>query len=483
MKFFRLDLLTLLISLFILNSCKNEGTVGLNTTTGTISGTLVDTATVFAVTDTDNRVITSGLTNVPLGYFKDPVMGTTTPNIKTDINLPGAGVSTKAAYTIPTVKITIDSALLVLSYADGFYGDSLTSRYKVNIYQLSQRLYNTQSYYNNSSYAYNAFNVIGSKTFYSRTHDSLKVTSIVSGGPDTLIQVAPQVRIPLDTNFIRRILFTESQSSNLVFLNNTKGFFLTMDQSQSGAGGTFMVKAPADSSIQVYIRTFNGNTVDTSIVYLNISQTAAQITHAYSPAVIKAYSDTSIHTDSLIYLQGLSSLRAKISFPYVANSLFKNIGNKNVVINRAELVLTVPPGSDIPAYLVPQPQLTLYRFDVAGQRVSIEDASSTDPRSYTDAIFGGFYSNTTRQYHFLVTSYVQDLIDGNTIDYGTYIAPIDGTTPTSTDVAIGNTPETAGRAVVYGGVNRSPYSKVNPSSLLYKYGMQLNVIYTKTTKQ
>jgi hypothetical protein len=475
MKFFRLDLLTLLISLFILNSCKNEGTVGLNTATGTISGSLVDTATVFAVTDTDNRVVTSGLTNVPLGYFKDPVMGSATANMITDINLPGAGVSTNAAYTIPTGTIAIDSALLILNYADGFYGDSLTSRYKVNIYQLSQRLYNTQSYYNNSSYAYNAFNVIGSKTFYSRTHDSLKVTSIVSGGPDTLIQVAPQVRIPLDTNFIRRILFTESQSSNLVFLNNTKGLFLTMDQTQPGAGGTFMVKAPADSSIQVYIRTFNGNTVDTTIVYMNISQTAAQITHAYSAPVIAAYSDTAKHTDSLIYLQGLSSLRAKISLPYI-KTLFKSIGNNNVVINRAEIVLTAAPQSDIPAYLVPQPQLTLYKFDIAGQRVSIEDASSTDARAYSDAIFGGFYSNITRQYHFLVTSYVQDLISGAAVDYGTYIAPIAGTTPTSTTVAINNTPETAGRAVVVGNVQ-------SKSSPLYPYRIKLNVIYTKTTKQ
>jgi hypothetical protein len=477
MKFFRLDLLTLLISLFILNSCKNEGTIGLNTITGTIGGTIVDTATVFANTTPDDTVQTSGLTNVPLGYFKDPVMGTTTSSMATDLNLPGGSVSTNVTFTIPSGGTVIDSAILVLHYApNGFYGDSLTSKYKVNVYQLSNRLYNTQNYYDDANFAYNSQNLLGTRSFYSRTHDSLQVTSIVTGGPDTLIKVGPELRIPIAPSFIYNILYNASNGaqlgSNLVFQNTVKGLYITMDQNQQGAGGISMITAPADSALEVYTRTFNGNTIDTTVVYLNISQTAAQISHVYSPAVAAARSNTTTHTDSLVYLQGLASLRAKISLPYILN-LFKSIGNKNVIINRAELVLTVAPGSDIPAYLAPQPRLSLYRFDIAHQRVSVEDASSTDPRYYTDDIFGGFYSNTTRQYHFLVTSYVQDLIDGNTVDYGTYIAPIDESNLTTVDVAA--TPETAGRAIVVG--------NVPSTSPLYQYRMKLNVIYTKTTKQ
>src|SRR6201989_2911988 len=99
MKFFRLDLLTLLISLFILNSCKNESTIGLTNGHGTISGSLIDTATVFANTTNDDTVVTSGITNVPVGFFKDPLLGTTTSNMITDINLPGAEVSDNVAYT------------------------------------------------------------------------------------------------------------------------------------------------------------------------------------------------------------------------------------------------------------------------------------------------------------------------------------------------------------------------------------------------
>jgi len=474
MKFFRLDLLTLLISLFILNSCKNENTIGLTTGTGTISGSLVDTATVFVNTTNDDTVITSGIFKVPLGYFKDPLLGTTTSNMITDINLPGGGVSQNVSYTIPTGRIYIDSAVLRLKYnSSGFYGDSLTSRYKINVYQLGQRFYSTQNYYNDSKWTYNN-TLLGTASFYARPHDTLKVTSIVNGGPDTLVKVAPQIRVRIDTNFIRLYLLTNAYNqlnSNVLFQNVVKGFYISMDQNQQGAGGIMMLQAPADSALEVHIRTLNGTTIDTSVVYLNISQHAAQISHVYSSAVNKVTHDTTNRTDSLVYLQGLSSLRAKISFPYI-KSLFKSLGN-NVVINRAELVVTAAPGSDIPAYLTPQSNLSLYRYDLAHQRVSVEDASSADPRHYDNFTFGGIYNLSTRQYHFLVTSYIQDLINGSTVDYGTFIGTIDNTNSSSIDIAA--TPETAGRTVAVA----NPKS----SSPLYPYRIKLNVIYTKTTKQ
>src|ERR1700761_6992282 len=97
MKFFRLDLLTLLISLFILNSCKNQDTIGLGVNTSTqLSGNLIDTSTIIVNTIPEDSVVTSGLGNTALSYFKDPVLGTSEANIAMDLNLPGS-----AAYVIP----------------------------------------------------------------------------------------------------------------------------------------------------------------------------------------------------------------------------------------------------------------------------------------------------------------------------------------------------------------------------------------------
>jgi hypothetical protein len=466
MKFFRLDLLTLLISLFIFNSCKNQDTIGLGPNIPADSlGGLLDTATIWTNTVPDDTVITSGITKAPMGYFADPVFGATQSDLITDLQLPGS-----AAYTIPTGTINIDSAVLILKYANGFYGDSIASKYKVNVYQLGERIYSGTTYYNNKTWLYNNQTVIGTQSFYSRTHDSLKVTTIVSAGPDTLIKVPPQLRIPMDTNFVRQILFAPGApvTTNLLFQNAVKGLYITIDRTHStGPGGTFMIAAPGDSSIAVYIRAKNGSTIDTSVVYMNMAQHASYINHIYSAQVNHAI--TYGTADSLVYIQGLAGLRAKIRFPFI-KSLFSHVkgGNSNVIINRAEVVVTIAPGSDIPSYLVPQPKLTLYRLDLAHQRVSVEDANTTDPRAYSEAVFGGNFNPATNQYHFLVTSYMQDLILNRTIDYGTFIAPIDNTNTTSVDIAA--TPETAGRTLAIGNSKTSPYR------------IKLNVIYTRISK-
>ena len=89
MKFFRLDLLTLLISLFILNSCKNEDTIGLGIDSSTqLNGSLIDTSTIIVNTQPDagnplskDSISTSGILQNTVGYFNDPVFGTTESNI------------------------------------------------------------------------------------------------------------------------------------------------------------------------------------------------------------------------------------------------------------------------------------------------------------------------------------------------------------------------------------------------------------------
>src|SRR6202012_5770582 len=144
MKFFKLDLLALLISLFILNSCKNQDTIGLGVGgSNQLSGSLIDTSTIIVNTIPEDSVQTSAQTKNQLGLFNDPVFGLTQADLAIDLNLPGNTATSNYAYTDPVGTITIDSAILVMRYASGFYGDSIASRYKVNVYQLNERLYNS----------------------------------------------------------------------------------------------------------------------------------------------------------------------------------------------------------------------------------------------------------------------------------------------------------------------------------------------------
>jgi len=467
MKFFRLDLLTLLISLFILNSCKNKDTIGLDPgdTTTKHNGTLMDTSTVVVNTFPDignplsnDSIATSGITKMPFGYLNDAIFGTVESNAALALNLPN-----QSAYSLPTGTIVVDSAVLVMPYADGFYGDSLTSKYKINVYQLANRIKST-AYYNVDSWATKGV-IIGTRTFFARTHDSIKRYNIITGQPDTLITVPPQLRIPIDKNFVNSILFNASSTqlaSNSVFLNNVHGLYLTLDKAGStGVGGTFMFSA-ADS-LNVYYRTTNGTTIDTAMVTLPITTHASQIKHVSSNTLTTEFADSTSSRD-LIYLQGLVGTKVKISFPFL-KSINTTIGK--VAVNRAELVITPNPGSTIP--FRPLPKLTMYKYDIAKQITLLEDANPGDVRYINPATFGGYYVRATNSYHFVITGYVQDLIDGRIKDYGTYLAPVDTTNKTSVDVA--PTTQVAGRLVAVGTPPKS--------SPLYQSRIKLNIIYTK----
>jgi hypothetical protein len=465
MKFFRLDLLTLLISLFILNSCKNKDTIGLGIDSSTqLNGSLVDTSTIVVNTLPDignplskDSIVTSGSPKVPLGYFNDPVFGTVESNMAFALNLPG-----QTAYSLPTGSIAIDSAVLVLRYADGFYGDSLTSKYKVNVYQLATRLL-SKSYYNTDSWS-TVPGIIGTRSFFARTHDSIQIYNIITGQPDTLIKVVPQLRIPISKDFINGILFgapSAQLASNTVFLNSVNGLYITLDKTgTTGAGGTFMF-SPTDS-VNVYYRTINGTTIDTTMVSLPLSTYAAQIKHTSSATLTTEFADTTSSRD-LIYFEGLAGTKVKIKFPYLKN-LTSSLGK--IVVNRAELVVTPDPGSIIP--FRPLPKLTMYKYDIAHQLTELEDATSGDVRFISAAIFGGYYVSTLNSYHFVITGYIQDLIDGRTTDYGTFLAPVDTINKTSVDIS--PTTQTAARLVAVGSNKSSPYH------------IKLNIIYTKINK-
>jgi hypothetical protein len=460
MKLFRIDLLTLLISLFILSSCKNQEGIGLNPDQQ-IDGTLLVDTNIVINTIKEDSVVTSALAKTPLGYFKDPDIGETEANIAFGLNLPSS-----SAYTLPAGTISIDSVLLIMRYADGFYGDSLSSKYRVNVYQLNEVPSTTAVYYNTKNWSYNSGVLVGSKNFIARPHTGFKITNIVQALPDTPLVVRPQVRIPLDSNFIKANFLNAPSTvlgSNTNFRNAIKGLYLTMDKTQQGPGGNFMM-AVDSSFISIYCRANNAGVIDTAVISLPIGAHAAEIKHTYSASVQAALNDQAT-SNQTFYLQGLAGLRARISFPGLANIAAQAGGN--IVINRAELVITANPGTTIPFQA--QPKITMYQLDNTKQRVLLQDADPTDRRYQSLSTFGG-YVTTKSDYHFIITGYIQDLMRGKTQDYGTYVAPVDTTNTTSVDYKA--TPQTGARLIAAGSVN-------DKSSPNYPFRIKLNIIYTK----
>ncbi|MGI4728574.1 MAG: DUF4270 domain-containing protein [Janthinobacterium lividum] len=476
MKFVKTDLLTLLISLFILSSCKKPDSVGLAIDPSqVINGTLLDTVSIITNTLRDDSVVTSNLFNsssisiAPLAYYKDPIFGVTEANVAMSIGTP-----TATAFTKPTGTVTVDSAILVLRYTPhGFYGDTTSTKYKLNVYQLAEQPLN-QTYYNTKTWAYNP-TIIGTGSFNARPSDSVKVLQIVTGAKDTIKKLLPQIRVPVNTDFVRsNILLTDSLKliGSEAFKRYFKGLYLTFDKAQTtgGPGGNFYLSTDSCQLNIYYKNTSSAGVIDTIMASFPASGNfATQIRHDYTGTAIPAALSNTKSTGT-VYIQGLAGLRAKISFPSLATSVHQILGN--AVLNRAELIVTPVASTQLYPF-APAPRLTMYRYNIAKQRVELPDATTTDKRTYTLptylSSFGGFYNPTQNQYHFVITSYISDLISGATVDYGTFLAPADYYNTTTIEYSTGSV-QAAGRLVA-GGDKTSAYK------------MKLNIIYTPAIKQ
>lgn len=422
MKYFKLDLLTLLISLFILSSCKKDGIIGLDIASqDSIKSVFTDTATVNAVTVKEDDVVTSNITQNAFGYIIDPIFGVTEANLALGLSLPSD------SYSFGTTP-TLDSAVLVLKYGNEFFGDSLTSSYNINVHQLnSNKAYTLgETYYNTFNWGdYSTSTVISNPLTVSKFawNDSVSIVSIVKAAPDKVIKVAPQIRIKLDKAFMETHLLGADPAklkNNTTFANYFKGIYVTVDKSQLPAKGglIFFDLQSTVSALEVYYKTTDGTKTDTNLVTFKVSG-ASQINH--DRVGTRVQKQINVQSDS-VYVQPLAGVRTKLNFPYL-KKFKEKLGE--ISINKAELVIPVL-SDGTTDFLKPAPRLTLYTLDIAGQRKPVPDnAIGLDNRFLDERIFGGFYNATDKTYTINITSYIQDLINKPIVQYDTFIAPID----------------------------------------------------------
>jgi hypothetical protein len=469
MKFIKLDLLTLLISLFLFASCENTSTIGLEIDPNSaVKGDLIDTLTISSRTIPENVPSTLSATRYPLGFLKDATFGTTEASLAMSVNLPSA------AYDFGTSPV-IDSAVLILSFGGEFYGDS-TSTYSVDVHRLNLNLTKETAFPSTKEYPYYPA-LVGNKTGRLYPSTPYKVTDVVVGKQDTLRTVKPQLRIRLDKTFIQNTVVgagTEALKSNANFNKYFGGLHVQINKgSSTGNGGlAFFDFSSARSELALYYHKTNATatTIDTVGVSFPIASStgpvAATIKHDYTGTQVNVQLNDPDKQYPVTYLQPLGGLRNKISFPQMSK-FAANIGK--IIINKAELVIDLSAGSDGIPY-GPAQRLSLYRYDIAERRQNLPDNDMPseinlgDQRALGEAVFGGYFNPVTRQYVFVVTSYIQDLLDGKTKDYGTFLAP----TP-STALELYPSIGTAARSVI-GSFKKNSTAGDN---------MKLNIYYTK----
>ncbi len=449
MKLIKQDLLTLLIGLFLFPACKSSNTIGIEPEDGySIKGDLAVTE-VGLTTVPEEATNTVGLTKYPLGWVSaDPVFGSSESSLSFSVALAANN------YSFGDDPL-VDSAVLVLPYSlpvdssvsSHFYGDTATTVYAFDVRQLKNDLSLETTFPSNKDWPAKD-EVVGSFKAKLRPNTRPKIVDIVAGAADTVRQVpTPQIRIRLNPTFIQNNIVNLDSATymtrNSRFTSSFKGLKVSVNkENMSGPGGFAFLNFTstdqlAQACVAIYYKKLQSNSLinrDTAVVYFPISATsgpiAAKVSHDYTGTDVENQLNVPNPATPYqrTYLQGMGGLRNRISFPKLDDFVTTATGgNKKVrvVINRAELVVNVEGGTDVAPW-TPAERLSLYRLDIAGQRANLVDnaapASGTS-NPYYEGAFGGNYSKSRKRYIFIVTGYIQQLVDGTTKDYGTYLAP------------------------------------------------------------
>lgn len=345
MKLYKVkDLLIILIGLFILQSCKKEGDLGLEQQIDeeALYGKLVDTLSIQMHTVKEDSLIGSNYVRNQVGDFSDPIFGKTNAAVAFQATL------SKNNLDFGT-DLKLDSIVLVLAYtgntADKFYGDS-TSRIELNVYQLDENISRDSVYYTNRNYITKP-SPIGTLNYQPSPDDSLIIQNIRDDRPDTIAKVYPQVRIKLADAFGNEILSKSGQvdlSSSAAFLAAYKGFYVTATK-LSGDGG--IMSFDLTNTNRSYIVLHYRNSTDTTNFVFNINSNSAKVnkyTHDYTGTEAgQQLSDSSLGKGK-VYIQPLAGLRTKLRLP----TLERLLDSGNIAINKSELIFKIETGTDAP---------------------------------------------------------------------------------------------------------------------------------------
>lgn len=479
MKYFKLDLLTLLISLFILSSCENPDSIGLEVDPDLqISGTLYEGATIIAKTVREDSVMTLDLPQQPVGFMQSPVFGTTEAILALGLSLPADSSAVRFG-----TGTSLDSAVLVLRYGDEFHGDSVSSTYTIDVHQLGETISSSVPYYNNK--IWKSDQLLASKTVNRfGIRDTIRRTEIRKGKADTVVRDLPQFRIQLNKTSIDQEFFSDAGddglSSNAKFSAYFKGLKISFNKAQSsGAGGVVFIN-PDSSRLELYYKKVTGTTTDTNVVRFPVSVSATNTTHDYSGTEVQKQLTQANSVFPQVYVQPMGGVRTKIEFPDLQQ--LKALGN--IAINKAELIVTVDQTVNNNPF-APAPRLMLYRTDIAGQRQEVPDNDIGqingfgDQRSLHIFNFGGFYNTNNKNYVFNIASYIQDILSGKLKqgEFETFLAPIKNNLTRSGSQ--GGSPDPRVADIFPSGTTAGASVLLNGTSPGLEPRMKLKIIYSK----
>jgi len=383
--------------------CKKEmNTIGLNLNEDILYASFTDTATVTAYSILHDSLKTASLVFNFLGFLNDNVFGTTTASIYTQFVPSGNNISFGDSPEL-------DSIVLTLRYTGGFYGDTLNP-FLIKIYELEEEMSVKDTFYSFSSVPHNGIDLIHSDyapfSLYPTPKTKVKL--------DTVYE--PHIRIRLSDELGYRFLRNEEELATASsFISFFKGLYICSEQLRSnGSLVNFTLQNAGLSGIQLYYKN-KGETKKFSFVIKGGSETVrfSEYKHEYELGrhdfVEQVINNVTSGGSEKIFVQAMGGVKTKITFPHL-----KSLKDKRIVINKAELVLSVDKTEELTLYPPPS-NLGLQAKNMKGDLVFVPD------ELWGGGYFGGNYNSDKKEYRFRITRYVQDMILRNNYEPYLYL--------------------------------------------------------------
>jgi hypothetical protein len=380
-------------TVLLFTSCKKEGNLGgdILPSDEVINLNATDSTSLLTYTVKEDSIRSDEAPTIQIGSIDDAVVGKTTAGLYAQFVIPnnlnnidfGSGA-------------LLDSAVLCLSYAYDFYGDTTTQQ-TFNVYQMTQDIYYDSAYYSNSASQYYP-TAVGTKSFSPRPRTQTVV------GADT---TAPHLRIPIDAGFAQQI-FSQSGGANLAssasFVQYMKGLYIA-SENLSGTGALIHFN-PLDSLTKFVF--YYHNSVGPSSFSFVINSTAAyysHFTHDYSfvnSDLAAQLSNPGVNTTNEVFIQAGAVLKVKIDFPFLDD--WKNLPYK-IAINKAELVVKADPSFASANFPIDK-ELYLVSVDTSGLSYLLPDMFENT------VYYGGSVNTVTNEYRINIARYFQRLLNG-----------------------------------------------------------------------
>jgi hypothetical protein len=388
----------------LITSCKKEDSnIGLlvQPPEDAINGHLVDTFTLATYSRLDDSVRTDEASSNMLGSKVDAVFGKTTAGFVTQVRL-------SANNPVFDPSLVIDSVVLTLVYKE-YYGS--LSPQTFSVFQLSEQIHYDSSYYTNSQTAYTATDLVDplyatqtpdfTNSFYDATlNDSVK----------------PHLRLRLLNSFGQDI-FNQSGTGNLAdnnaFTTWFKGLYVTVSNpSQSvGEGAVMNIEMlDADTKLTIYYHDTSNAKFGFQMLINEFAARYTRVEHDYTGTPVEAVLNDSTLGMNNFYIQAGGGVIGEIMIPGL--DALKN--QSNIAINYAELIIPAQYFSLDPK--TPVGRMIVYGLDEEGEHYAIKDLASL-------VLFGGFYDESTKQYKFVITRHIQDIVKGLRPNLGIRLLP------------------------------------------------------------